>query len=465
MDPIVRAPRTRTFGAKSGFSLRMRAAIAATLVALSILAAAPGAGAVTWSAPEVVATGDDVTGAEVQLVGNPSGFLAVGMTRANRVVVATARGGGGFGGARRVPGSGELGEFGYSLDLDEHGNLLVVWDYDDNTRGAIEEDRFDEGCCTGARFTVLRRDGSFDPVTTLAPRGRNVSVQAARIERGRVGIAYRESPDIGGSAREGLLVLTQPSHARKRRVDTVEGAGPASRVLALAFVRGLPRLVLRRAYDDPSLVESAASSRYEFRETGVLARDVDPAEGPRIATAPGGHQAIAYTLETAPDVERVFAGTRAPGRRFRIRPAGPPGEVPVGTPAVAVARNGSAIVSWTGPGYPPTLFGATSLGGGPFSAPRTVAPKARNTSPDPQVDVNSRGTGVVAWERGDATIQVGFVTRARRVRDVAQVASPRRRGPYSDDAPDVAVDDRGRAVVVYVSGDQVLARRAIAPPG
>ena len=446
----------------------MRAAICLTFAVL-LLAAAP-AQAVEWTPPELVGEIGGEWFSEADMAGNPSGFRAVVAPSDRGVSVATARDGGRFGRLRHVPGSGDLAEGGAYVEVDQRGNALIAWYYEDHTRGAVDEDRFDEGCCTGARFTVLRRDGTFEPTRTLAPRGRDAGIWSMRIDAGRVGIAYRETADFhgDGSARRGLLVRTHSPSGRKRRVDEVAGADGAYNISGLSFVGGRPRLIYRRSLNDPVLVESEANASYEFSEAGVVVHDSAPLIGPRIATGAGGHQAIAWTLDREnflDEDERVFAGTRRPGQPFDVREVGRAASG-VNSPGVAVARDGDAVATWAGSGRRFTVLGAGSLGGGPFGAVRTFETGIRQTQPETLADVNSSGTGIVTWERDDDdAIRVGFLTRAGRVRGVQTVGDRQDAEPISVDPPEGAIDDRGRAVVLYVAGNRLMARRALAPRG
>jgi hypothetical protein len=62
-------------------------------------------------------------------------------------------------------------------------------------------------------------------------------------------------------------------------------------------------------------------------------------------------------------------------------------------------------------------------------------------------------------------MQVAFLTPGRRVHGPQRVGDREDVEPISVDPPSVAIDDRGRAVVLYVVGEELFARRALAPRG
>jgi hypothetical protein len=284
------------------------------------------------------------------------------------------------------------------------------------------------------------------------------------ISDGRVGIAFTEYLDVfQPGPRPGPLVYTQSPSGRSARTDSADPGARDAGVHALAFSDGRPRVIYRRNYDDPTLVESVADASYAFGPPAVVLTDGAPLQGSVITTGAGGHQAVLYVQGDIFTDDRVFAGTRAPGNSFEVQQLGKEGDEDgvAHTGAPAVAPNGVAFVGWAGPAKPATFSGSLSLPGKPFAKPRAIASTSYDAGA-PDVDVNSGGTAALTWEDG-RRIRVAFQMRDGRVTGPARLANLAGVEPISIDRPAAAIDDRGRVVVLYRVGNDVVARRAMAP--
>ena len=192
------------------------------------------------------------------------------------------------------------------------------------------------------------------------------------------------------------------------------------------------------------------------------------ADEPDLAVAPDGATTVVWSA-VAGGESRVFAR--------RIGWDGTKGTVlqlsePVGdalAPQVAVAPDGTAIVTWS------WWDGANfriqerriSPGGTPEVAPRMLSGATQDAG-DPQVDVAPDGTATIVWRRFD-----GFhpLIQARRIApDGTSEEAAQRLSEPSQDAvePEVAVGPDGTATVVwsrYDGANPIVQMRRVAPDG
>jgi hypothetical protein len=444
----------------------VRAILATTLAAAALALALAPAAQGAWGPAETVGPAGGFGYDGPSIAARSNGFRAIAYTNGTHATIATARAGGRFGKPRRIP-NGRVADYDLVLEprveVDEHGNALVIWAYDDVFRLPDDEAKVDEGCCRPLRFTVLRANGRFDPVRRLTPRGRDVGLGDAVIENGRVHIVWTEERDVNGAAKPGVLYYRQATGGRRGTTRTVDPGG--SRAVALSVVKGRARVLLERygragAADD-DLYEAVATRGGAFRPPRVVA----PAGGlsfhePAVATAGNGAQAIAYVAADGA-TGRVYAGTRSRSGPFQVRPL--PGSNPgLGEPLPAVAAAGPAAVVWQAVTDDGWIYAATAPARGrAFGAPRRPFRHGRESPVELRAAVGPRGGVAVAWvDSRDSTLRGGFLDPiGRRIGGVQVLARGERDEVFG--LPNVLVDDSGRALIVYLDRGFVTVRRAL----
>ena len=416
-----------------------------------------------WGPSETVGRGGGTGYNGPSIDGNSKGFRAIAYGSGGRAMVATARDGGRFGRPIRVPGAA-LSGYDYAaepgVEVDERGNALIVWSYDDPWREADEDSRFGEGCCVGVRFTVLRADGRFDPVRRLTPRGRSVFLVEADIAEGRVGLAWSEERDGTSPSKPGLLVYTQDGGGRRGRTQIVDAGGETP--AALSFLRGRARVLYERGGSTRDLLEAIEQPDGSFAAPRVVAPGVGESfRNPQVATAPSGRQAIAYIVGPS-GAEAVYAGTRLPGRSFRIQRIAA-AELGITDPFAAVARNGAAAVVWPDPSETGTHVNTSfAPAGGAFRKRERPFRHAPDGAAEVRAAIGPRGTVAVAWMHDpDNTLRSAFVTPdGKRTRPTVL---GRERFDEVFYEPEMFVDDSGRALIAHVSRGTIRVNRGLAP--
>jgi hypothetical protein len=179
------------------------------------------------------------------------------------------------------------------------------------------------------------------------------------------------------------------------------------------------------------------------------------------AAAPGGRAVVAWGSqdvgEEANEAYRVYAAVRSGGTpRFATAQAldrGGPAIRPQGTVALAVGRDGSAVVAWSAPlgsyaaGTRSSVRVATAGAGGRFGAQRELAPSGAVGD----VAIGADGAAIVVWsqlEGEQEPVDAIAALRAAGATDFGppEAASPRERASY----PAAAFDPRtGQPVVVW----------------
>jgi hypothetical protein len=231
------------------------------------------------------------------------------------------------------------------------------------------------------------------------------------------------------------------SAAGRRRVGRAEQvvAAPAAEALDLSIVRGRPRILLTRRYAAPVLESVRLRARRYSRPRRVLGT-IERVEPLRFLTDRHGGQAV---------VSGDYVYTRRRGRPFRRqRLARRPFEASY--LHLAMARSGASAVVWSMPDR--TVRISTRRPDGRFRKPRVLWRAPRYLQPNaPQVAVDSRGRASVIWEVDSRT------TRSPRLLLVATVKSSGRRHDvrrldsqgYLFTDPLVTRDDRGRSTAVW----------------
>src|SRR4051794_530288 len=182
-------------------SLIMRLAACLLAAVMIALAGAAPAGA-AWSRQRVAANALDY--ARTTMAANDRGDAAlVYDAGAPGLYVSVARPGSAFGRPRLVPNS-KFGGF-ERIAVDEHGNVLVGWTYNDGSQPPRPFAR-DEGCCRRIRLALLRHGSTrFSVSGTIGPPGVDSFLEALAIINGRVGVAWGANGEAGARfSRRGL---------------------------------------------------------------------------------------------------------------------------------------------------------------------------------------------------------------------------------------------------------------------
>jgi hypothetical protein len=413
--------------------------LATPLVALA--AAAPAA---AW-APQQLFSGGGQFSQSVSLSGNERGRAAAAFVSRGGIRLALARPGSPFARSVSVPGS--QGGMDPRVDIDERGNVLVVWGYFDGTEFPGINDR-DEGCCVGARMTVrAARSGHFRRFQNLTPKGRDAYVGAAAIVSGRVAVAWSNGFDRirARFAPRGRRLGGTGSIANS---DSPLAVRPSRTGATVTVEKGLSKNTSIREF---KVGRGGGVSRLRTVLRGLPAyTDLD------FATNSRGDQVASWSSFRAP----LYVAVRRRGQRFRVRRLAK--RVTAGASSVAISPDGgSAIAAWvTRKGG--DLRVAARRRGGAFGKPRPFATPPGYAS-GVQTAVDDAGRALFEWEhtRGSGYPRVFAAFRSPRGRQLR-----RRRMLFGNtfmQSGAAAIDARGRGHVVWQDGAHVYAARASYP--
>ena len=405
----------------------------AASVGTVLSAAAPAA---AW-APQRLFTGGDFFQQTVALAQNTRGDAAVVFQDLRAVRLAVARPGHRFSRPRRVPGS--RGGANARVAIDEQGDVLVAWEYDDGTAPEVPEDR-DSGCCVGVRMTVRDgRSGHFRRVQRLTPTGHDIILGDMAINHGRVALGWSE-----GASR--VRARFAGRHRRLGKTGSVRGYGEVEGVAA-------SRTGATVTYAHYS---SSSTSVREFHLTrgGRVARrrtvlaGLPEFEEVALATNRRGDQALSW----GGDLEALRVGVRRRGGRFHLRRVA---EGRVQLAKLAIASSGAAVAAWRTRSN--RLMVTARRPGHRFGRPRHFA-TGRIDDSDIAVAVNDAGRAVIAWERRRGVV-AAFRSPAGRA------LSRHRVGPgfVEDGSHTAAIDARGDARLVWEDLEHVRAARGRYP--
>jgi hypothetical protein len=321
------------------------------------------------------------------VAGNERGNAALVYDGANGLYVAVAEPGRDFGPPRLVPSSRDGRDF-ERIAVDERGNVLVGWTYNDGSQAPRPSQR-DEGCCRRVRLALLRHGSSqFVVSRTMGRPGFDSWLRSIAIVNGRVGVLWDDSDFT--SARFSRRGLTLGS--------TVRVAGAQG--LAAMPLRTGPVVTFERADYVPGATDFTVDwsigelmvGRSPANRTLLSRRGDYPALA--LAVNAHGEQAIAWTESVGTSAYDVYAGFRKPGELFHPRRLSQRGTY--ASPDVALASTGAALVAWDRLNKR-VLVAARRPGGG-FGSVRGFSPLSESPVYPPQVAVGPSGRGLVTWE-------------------------------------------------------------------
>jgi hypothetical protein len=302
------------------------------------------------------------------------------------------------------------------------------------------------GRWTGER--TLSKGGDLSaPDVALAPGGRAAAAWLRPGGAARVAVEASVRPSAGG--RWGPVQTLDPYGSR------LFGGGP--RVEAAASGEALALWSNQPVGTAPSGVRASVlgARAATFGPAAAISAAGVYAISPVVDATAGGGALALWSCLCTPGVQgaSIMAAARPAGGAFGAPAAiGGIGPIPLVAKAVAVAPSGAAIASWS-PGYPaPGLLVAERTPAGDWSPARTFSDPADplGTASNPQVAIDDRGDAVLAWT------QNGRVLVSLRTPDGAwsapQAIAPARIS--SQAAPLVAVDERGNGLLVLHGPDQ-----------
>jgi hypothetical protein len=359
-------------------------------MALALAAASPAGAA--WTRQQVASSAPDYIHSAT-IAGNERGHAALVFSDAAGLHVAVAEPGREFGRPRRVPRSGGGG--GYErLAVDENGNVLLGWTYNDESQPPRPFQR-DEGCCRRIRLALLRHGSSHFEVTGTMGRPRfDSQLRHIAMINGRVGVAW---DDFGGPSarfsRRGLQL------GRAVRVP-----GAAYALAAMPLRTGPVLTYYSAAYREDATVDWSVGELRPGRSPAtrtLLSRHGGyPYVG--LAANASGDQAFAWSENVGNTSEfNTYGGFRKAGGVFHPRLLSHGGSYD--SPRVALASTGAVLVAWH---RDKRVWAAGRRPGGAFGGARAFTPAG---APYPiAVGVQPSGRGVVTWEGSSGGGHVAF---------------------------------------------------------
>jgi hypothetical protein len=364
--------------------------LAACLVALAVVVLAGASPAVAAWRTQRVATDRSADFGLVGMAGNGRGDAALVYEEDNGIALAVARPGRPFAAPRLLPRSGDYSNVD-QVAIDERGNVVVVWNYNDGSQPDPIDVR-GEGCCERLRIALLKRGSRHvEGPRTLGAPGLDSYLGALSIVNGRIGVAWSDDSGsvVARFSRRGLTL----GRAVRVIADNALSAVPLRTGPVFTFVR-----------------ESFGSDESET-----------------------------WTLH---ELRIVHGRARAPRRVFARHSDF--AEVAAGSNA-----SGSQVLAWTEPtatrGVSALYAGVRKLGGGIH--PRRIARGRRLSAPS--VDIAPSGAAIATASHGDREMYVG-ARRPGHAFGLARRFGPLVRGGYIEDV-DVAVNSAGRALIVWTN--------------
>jgi hypothetical protein len=418
--------------------------LGAVLVVAFLAAASPARAA--WQRQRIATEG--VSYIAPALAGNERGDAALVFRRGAAVYVAVARPGGDLGRARKIPAadfSKRTGRFDFGnperlqVAVDERGNVLVGWTYNDGSAAARPFSR-DEGCCRRIRLALLRHGSSrFVASKTMGRPGVDSYLQTLAIVAGRVGVAWSDNNGINAKFSRRGVQLGAPVRVAAAEVFAAMplATGPELTFLTTSdygpdFSVDWRIAELRVARSTTTRTLYARHSQYPSVEVAANAR---------------GQQTLAWTEEVGPSAYDVYAGFRAPGDTFHPRLLS--GRGLYNDPAVALASTGATVVGWDNNRR---VFAAGRRPGGAFGGLARFSPWSSYVY-SPQVAANRGGRGLVAWQGTSGHLFAAFRTRGGRRVSRREVAGSARVGQG------VVLDSHGVGRVVWMRDTNLYAAR------
>jgi hypothetical protein len=414
------------------------------------LAAASPAGA-AWKR-QLVAK-DGVYDTAPALAGNERGDAALVFRRGNAVYVAIARPSGDLGRARKIPaadfgdpipGSDFGNPNGLRVAVDERGNTLVGWTYNDGSAPPRPSSR-DEGCCRRIQLTLLRHGSTrFVASKTMGRPGVDSYLEGIAIVDGRVGVAWDDYYGTNAKFSRRGLQLGAPARIAGASALAVMplAAGPVLTFLSTSnygpdFSVDWRIAELRGARSTTTRTLFARHSQYPHAAVAANAR---------------GQQTLAWTEEVGSRAYDVYAAFRGPADTFRPHILSRRGSYD--DPVVALASTGAAVVGWDNSRR---IFAAGRRPGGAFGGVAKFPPRSYVYSP--QVAVNRSGRGLVAWQAlGSHDRQfVAFRSRGGRRIGLKDI------GRTTWTARGVVLDSHGIARIAWMLDNRMYAARGKFP--
>jgi hypothetical protein len=417
--------------------------LAGTLLALAMVALAAASPAEAVWSHERVASGAADYG-EVALAANERGDAALLFERRPGLSLALARPGGNFGRPRAVPRVGDESDAGVAVD--ERGDVLVVWNYNDHTKPAPSFSR-DDDCCERIRVALLPKGAKrFSGPKTLGPAGTDAYLQAFSLVNGRVGIGWSE----GGQ------VVARFSRRGLRLGGAVRASG--DQALAAAPLRTAPVLTFWRYRYTGGLTVSW--TLFDLVVPGGRAPVVRKllsrvGQTPSIGLAANSHgdQVLAWSQPTGRNSYDVFAGARTRGAQFHPRLLSRAGSFDV--PGISIGRTGSAVVAWTDS---MRIFTAARPAGHGFGKAIVFRQRRKNAFvSELQVASDVAGRAVLSWRQESAQ---SFEREHAALRSRGgRMLNERDFGPVSNfGSPETtALDEHGIARVAWANGPPYVA--------
>jgi hypothetical protein len=308
-----------------------------------------------------------------------------------------------FGPSAPLPGADG---FAPLVEMNERGDALVVWHYDDRT----SEGTIDEPCCTGLKAMLVRADGTASKPTRMARRGVEYELHDLELSpRGDLAVLFEEW-DSGRP----LLRLAPPSG----RFHPLERLGPPSvDVRAVTFARRRARVLHLRNPFYTRVLRQPIVERERLRAgrwTGgtVLGRPYMWPSTFQVASDSRGGQVLTWYRRSG-DEDHVYAGARDPGGRLRVRRLARERldhEVSLVTPAIDAS--GYGLAAWSSPERRTIVTALRRPGEGFRPAVRFGTPPPPPLE-QPVAAINSSGLAVLGFHPGEHSSAEAMMTAFR----------------------------------------------------
>jgi len=325
---------------------------------------------------------------DVGLAANDRGDAAIVFEGRAGISVAIARRGRAFGRPRIVRGGGDFTATQPRVAVDERGNVLVLWSYNDGTEPDPPFAR-DEGCCRRIHLSLRRAGGrSFGRPRTVGPPGQDSELQAFSMVNGRIGVGWTDYDGVAARfSRRGLAF----GRAVRANGDSALAAVPLRTGPTLTF--------LRERFDSDEPTTWTIHEVRVRRGRAQKPRQVHSRRGgyPTVALAANasGDQALAWGEESGA-FSSIFAGSRKRNGRFRVRRMTRRGTF--SDPEVAIAPSGAAVVGWNRAGR--AIYTAPRRPGRGFGPARQFGAALRRPGlGGVRVAVDAAGRALIVWNQ------------------------------------------------------------------
>ena len=421
------------------------------LAAMGLALASASPTAAAWKR-QLVAT-DGFAYTAPALAGNERGDAALAFRRGNAVYVAIARPGGDLGRARRIPaadfGKGRPGsDFGNPESLrvavDERGNTLVGWTYNDGSAPARPFSR-DEGCCRRIRLALLRHGSRrFVASETMGRPKIDSHLRSTAIVDGRIGVAWDDFDGTNAKFSRRGVQLGAPV----RIADAIALA-------AMPLATGPVITFLSTSNYGPDFsVDWRIAELRVGRSTTTRTLFARHSQFPNAAVAANarGQQTLAWTEEVGSSAYDVYTAFR--GARDTFQPHILSRRGLYYTPVPAIASTGAAVVGWNNTRR---IFAAGRRPGGAFGGVAKFSLWSYVYAP--QAAVNRSGRGLVTWQGSGYPAHLFAAFRSLGGRRIGRSDV----GRMTQSAQGVVLDSRGVARVAWTQENKVYAARGRFP--